>query len=95
MNGKKSKRVVRHCKVILVQWLSTLLPPEELNKLSINNCLNFVPEQTHFYANGTVHLNSYNHKWIKNKIKKLIKLFPHKAIESITLQDIEWIANKK
>ena len=51
MNGKKSKRVVRHCKVILVQWLSTLLPPEELNKLSINNCLNFVPEQTHFYAN--------------------------------------------
>jgi len=94
MNGKKSKKISNQCKVILVEWLKTLLPQEEADKVSVNNCLKFVPEQTHFYANKTIYLNSYNPKWIKNKIKKIIKLLPFKDIKTISLKDIEWTKKK-
>ncbi len=94
MNGKKSKKISNQCKVILVEWLKTLLPQEEADKISVENCLNFVPEQTHFYANRTIYLNSYNPKWIKNKIKKIVNLLPFKPIQSISLKDVEWITNK-
>ncbi len=95
MNGKKSKLINKQSKVILIEWFKTLMPEEESNKISIDNCMDFVPKQTHFYANRTIHLNSYNPKWIKNKIKKIINLLPFKPVQLINLKDIEWIANKK
>ena len=51
-----------------------------------------MPTQTHFMAERTMYLNAYHPKWIKNKIKKLLVIWPDRAIESITLKDIQWIA---
>ena len=92
MNKKKTKRIQAQAAVILVDWLRSLLNEEEGLKITTKNCLNFMPKQTHFMAERTMYLNAYHPKWIKNKIKRLLVLWPDRAIESITLKDIQWIA---
>ncbi len=92
MNKKKTKRIQAQASVILVDWLRSLLNEEEGLKINTKNYLKFMPTQTHFMAERTMYLNAYHPKWIKNKIKRLLVIWPDRAIESITLKDIQWIA---
>lgn len=94
MNRKKSKKISKQSKLIMVEWLSSLLSKEEASKITTKNCLDFMPKQTHFMAERTIYLNAYHPKWIRNKIKTIIYKFPQTAIVDITLKDIQWISNK-
>jgi|TARA_Y100000385_G_scaffold261403_1_gene292141 hypothetical protein len=94
MNRKQSKRISKQSKVILVDWLRSLLPEEEASKINTTNCLDFIPEQTHFIANRTLYLNAYHPKWIRNKIKRMLRLFPDRSISDITFEDIQWLMQK-
>jgi hypothetical protein len=49
-----------------------------------------LPEQTHIWAQGTIHTSFYTLKWLTNKIKQLLKIFPDSQVEDITSQDIVW-----
>ena len=73
MNRKVSKRITRQVKEIIVEWFGTILSEEEASKVTTDNCLEFMPDQTHFYAGRTTYLNAYHPKWISNKIKKMLK----------------------
>ena len=55
MNRKKSKKISKQSKLIMVEWLSSLLSEEEASKITTKNCLNFMPKQTHFMAERTIY----------------------------------------
>ena len=90
MNRKKSKRIRHHSESLLVSWMKQLLEKEEADKITINTYKSFMPQQTHFMAQRTMHLNAYHPKWIVNKINQLLAIFPDRSIEEITLEDIQW-----
>ena len=89
MNGKKAKRIRKHSGVIIVDWLRSLLSEEEEQGVTVDNYKNFMPEQTHYMAQRTMHLNAYHPKWVCNKITKIIKSNPHRVIETITLGEVQ------
>ena len=89
MNGKQSKKLINKSNELFVEWLKGLLNKKEADKISIDNYRQFIPKQTHLYANQQLWLTAYSPRWIKNKIKKLVKYNPELNVASITLEDIK------
>jgi hypothetical protein len=90
MNRKKSKRIKKHAETLQIEWLKSLLTDEEASKINQDNFRDMLPEQTHIWAQGTLHTSFYTLKWLTNKIKQLLKIFPDSQVEDITSQDIVW-----
>lgn len=87
MNGKKTKRIRKQVRHILVDWLHSLLSEEEALKINSDNVMDHLPKQTHYMSKKTIHLNSFHPKWVANKIKTLVK--NGRTIEDIKLNDIK------
>ena len=88
MNQKIMKEIERHTKKLLVEWIQSLVPEEEADKINTKNVLQFIPKQIHYYANQRVSLSSYSPKWIKKYIKIIKKNKKNINISDITLQNI-------
>ena len=88
MNQKIMREVERHTKKLLVEWIQSLVPEEEAEKINTKNVLQFIPKQVHYYANQRVSLSSYSPRWIKKYIKIIKKNNENINISDITLQDI-------
>ena len=88
MNGKMAKRVNRMAEEIILAWLKSVVPEEDVNKITNENFAGFLPEDTHFYAKKCRWVSFYTIRWAKQNIKKLMK--QGRDINSITLKDIEW-----
>ena len=88
MNQKIMKEIERHTKKLLVEWIQSLVPEEEAEKINTRNVIKFIPEQVHYYANQRVSLSSYSPKWIKKYIKIIKKNNKNINISDITLKDI-------
>ena len=88
MNQKIMKEIERHTKKLLVEWIQSLVPEEEADKINTKNVLQFIPKQIHYYANQRVSLSSYSPKWIKKYIKIIKKNKENINISDITLQNI-------
>tara|TARA_R100000656_G_scaffold13726_1_gene13968 strand:+ start:1066 stop:1386 length:321 start_codon:yes stop_codon:yes gene_type:complete len=88
MNQKIMKEIERHTKKLLVEWIQSLVPEEEAEKINTRNVIEFIPKQVHYYANQRVSLSSYSPKWIKKYIKIIKKNKENMNISDITLQDI-------
>ena len=88
MNQKTMKEINRHSKKLLVGWLQSLLSEEEAAKINTGNILQFIPDQTHFYANHCLSLSAYSPKWIKKYIKLIKRKNKNINISDISLQDI-------
>jgi hypothetical protein len=85
MNGKKAKQIRKKSLFILVDWIKTLVPPEEAKKLTVQDAYKLMPQQTHVFANRKLMLSAFSLKWIIKKIKRLIKT---KKLKEITLKDL-------
>ena len=48
MNTKKMKRIRRRAKEVIVEWLQSLLPEHEKDKVTIHNVMDMMPKQTHY-----------------------------------------------
>jgi len=88
MHSRKAKRIRRHANQLVFEWLKTMLTDEEAKKLNSKNMAKYMPEQTHFFANSSIHLSAYTPRWFQQRIKRIIRK-NQKAIEDITLQEIE------
>ena len=88
MNGKKAKRIRRHANQLVFEWLKTMLTDEEAKKLNPKNMDKYMPEQTHFFANSSLHISAYTPRWFQQRIKRIISK-NKKPIEDITVQEIE------
>ena len=88
MNLRKAKRIRRHAKLLMLEWLKSVVSEEEAKKVDIKNIQEYVPDQTHIYANKQLRVSAYTLRWFSQRIKKINKL-TRKTIESITLKDLE------
>ena len=89
MSSKKDRRISQRTKELLIEWVKSMLPEEEAEKVNLQNIQSLLPKENHYFANNKIYLNTYSLKWIKNGIKRILKLFPDTEIETITMEDIK------
>lgn len=71
MNGNKSKQLRRKAEGMLIDWLRTMIPEgEDTSKINKKNLHEFLPEQTHLFANNKFMLSAYSLRWFYKKVKK-------------------------
>jgi len=85
MNGRKTKQIRKRALILLIDWIKTLVPPEEAKKLKVEDAFNLMPKQTHVYSNNKLMLSAFSLKWIIKKIKKLNN---SKEIKDINIKDL-------
>jgi len=73
LNSKVMKRVRSKSLEILCNWLHTLVPDEEKNKININNVEQFLAQQEYIYSDKTLYLSIYTKRWVVAVLKKMIK----------------------
>jgi len=88
MNLKKEKQIRRKAKQLMVEWLRSVIPDEDKNKVTIENVHTYIPDQTHVYANQQLHISAYTLRWFIKRIKLLIKQ-GRKDFNSITVKETE------
>jgi|TARA_B100000902_G_scaffold399456_1_gene470381 hypothetical protein len=80
MSGSKHKKLRRRAEELLIEWLRTMVPDgEDTSKINKNNLKDFLPEQTHIFANNKFLLSAYSLRWFYKQVKRN---------PNITLQDL-------
>ena len=71
MNGRKAKTLRRKAEDLLISWIRTMVPEgEDATKITKKNLDQFLPEQTHIFANNRFMLSAYSLRWFYNKVNK-------------------------
>ena len=71
MSGKKSKLLRRKAEDLLIGWIKTMTPEgEDANRITRKNLQEFLPEQTHIYANNKYMISAYSLRWFYKKVKQ-------------------------
>ena len=71
MNGRKAKQLRRIGEQRLIDWLRTMVPEgEDTSKINKNNLDEFLPTQTHIFANNKLLLSAYSLRWFYKQVKK-------------------------
>ena len=89
MNSKVSKRISRQVVFLFIEWLKTLVSEEEGVKVNKNNVWKMAPKDVLVYDGTTARLSVHSPKWIRKKIKSLVRQRPDIDIESITMEELE------
>ena len=84
MNQKKIKQLRKRVKPIQVEWLKTLLPDEQSSTITIDNVEGLLPEQTHVFGGGQLHLSYMTDKWIMKHLKRNPHVKTYKELQEIT-----------
>tara|TARA_R100001015_G_C4579089_1_gene135897 strand:- start:420 stop:644 length:225 start_codon:yes stop_codon:yes gene_type:complete len=72
----------------MLEWLQSVVPDEEKDKVTLTNLENYLPDQTHIYANRHLRVSAYTLRWFIKGIKKIIKA-TGKEITEIQVQELE------
>lgn len=88
MNSKQEKKIRKHAKHLMVEWLRSVVPDEEKDKVSIDNVQDYIPDQTHIYANSQLRISAYTLRWFTKGIKKLIRK-GRRDFHTIKVQELE------
>ena len=71
MNGRKAKQLRRKAEDLLIGWIRTMVPEgEDATKITKKNLDQFLPEQTHIFANNRFMLSAYSLRWFYKKVKQ-------------------------
>ena len=71
MSGRRSKQLRRRAEDLLIEWLRTMVPDgEDTSKIHRNNLSEFLPEQTHIFANNRFLLSAYSLRWFYKQVKR-------------------------
>lgn len=71
MNGRKAKRLRRKAEDLLISWIRTMVPEgEDATKINKKNLHEFLPQQTHIFANNRFILSAYSLRWFYKKVKQ-------------------------
>ena len=71
MNQKKSEQLRRKAEDLLIEWLRTMVQDgEDKARINRKNLNEFLPEQTHIFANNKFLLSAYSLRWFYKKVKQ-------------------------
>ena len=89
MNAKIMKKIFRQAETISVEWLKSLLPEEEAEKITSKNYKKYMEMNSHYFAQGQFFLSAFTEKWTRKQIKKLYLKDPSRPIDSYTFSDLQ------
>ena len=70
MRSTKAKQLRRRAEDLLIEWLRTMVPDgEDTSKINRKNLNEFLPEQTHSFANNKFLLSAYSLSWFYKQVK--------------------------
>ena len=71
MTGKKAKQLRKKSKILLVEWLQSIVPDKkEAEKITIKNLNEYLSEDTHIFVNNRSLLSAFSLRWVYKKLKK-------------------------
>jgi len=71
MNGRKAKALRKKARSLLLEWVRSFVPEtEDISRINEDNLKEFLPEQTHLYANKKLLLSAYSLRWFYKKVKQ-------------------------
>ena len=85
MNQKKAKKLRKKSKLLLLEWIRSMTPDgEDATKITAKNLHEFLPEDTHIFANNKYMVSAYTLRWFYKKIKDN----PNATLEEILNEQI-------
>ena len=84
MNQKKIKELRRRVKPIQVEWLRTLLPEDQAMTITVDNVEGLLPEQTHAFGQGQLHMSYMTDKWIMKYLKQYPNITTYKELMEVS-----------
>tara|TARA_B100001057_G_C22856643_1_gene952915 strand:- start:2646 stop:2906 length:261 start_codon:yes stop_codon:yes gene_type:complete len=70
LNKRKVKELKKKIKPIQVEWLKSLLPQEEADKININNVEGLLPEDNYMKGIKGITLVYMSDRWLLKQLKK-------------------------
>jgi len=67
------KRIRRKSLDILCDWMHTLIPVEDKNKITPDNVEEYLSQQDYIYKNKTIYLSIYTRRWVVSMLKKMVR----------------------
>jgi len=86
MNSKKMKKIRKQAFVILKEWMITLVPDEEKEKITDDKLISLLPKQRHITHGRTTFMSAFSFKWTVKKLKRLVVQDPLRSIETYTYE---------
>ena len=87
MNRKQIKKINKLVDVILIDWLRTIVPEEDQEKITKDNFESMLPEAPYFSAKKSRRVSFFTQRWAKQKIKKMYK----SGTPLKNIKDIAWL----
>jgi|TARA_B100001093_G_scaffold378278_1_gene363548 hypothetical protein len=84
MNAKQIKKLRKLVKPIQVEWLQTLLPDEQAMTITVDNVEGLLPEQTHAFGQGQLHMSYMTDKWIMKYLKQYPNITTYKELMEVS-----------
>ena len=84
MNAKQIKKLRKRIKPIQIEWLQTLLPDEQATTITVDNVEGLLPEQTHAFGQGQLHMSYMTDKWIMKYLKKYPNITTYKELMEVS-----------
>ena len=84
MNSKELKKLRRLVRPIQVEWLQTLLPDDQATTITVDNVEGLLPEQTHAFGRGQLHLSYMTDKWIMKYLKQYPNITTYKELMEVS-----------
>jgi len=84
MNAKQIKKLRKRIKPIQIEWLESLLPVEQAQTITIDNVEDLLPEQTHAFGQGQLHMSYMTDKWIMKYLKQYPNITTYKELMEVS-----------
>tara|TARA_A100000172_G_scaffold71239_1_gene51781 strand:+ start:189 stop:443 length:255 start_codon:yes stop_codon:yes gene_type:complete len=82
------KKINRQVEVISIEWLRSIMPEEEADKITVTNFRQYLNQTAHYFKDKQFFNSSFTEKWTRRKLKKLFKKNPSKPINSYKYFDL-------
>ena len=83
MNSKQLKKLRKLIKPLQVEWLKSLLPEDQGKEITVSNVDGLLPDQTHVFGGGKMHLSFMTDKWIMKMLKKYPYIKTYNELQTI------------
>ena len=93
MRKQATKKINKKVTELLSSWIKTIIPEDELHKVTEKNYTTLLPKEEYLQVERTLYLSMYTNRWAKQYIKKLLKL--GRSLDGITIGDLEWLTKTK
>jgi len=83
MNSKQLKKLRKLIKPLQVEWLQSILPEDQAKTITVDNVNDLLPDQTHVFGGGKMHLSFMTDKWIMKMLKKYPYIKTYNELQTI------------